>query len=117
MEARTLAKLAIPRLERHGGVRIDDNGVNSGSDLRHLFVIAGMVCPLQRLWAEILLRVSNGLVSNALSNIGPPIHHQILIGETAGLKNGEVVQPLVLPPRSEGCEPFGIKRVVVSLVD
>ncbi len=115
VEAGPLAQLAVPGLERLGDVRVGDDLVDAPTDLLHLLVVAVVVGPQQTFGAEVA--VGDRPVADALGDVGPAVHHQVGVGEPAGLQGGEVHQPLVLPARLEGGEPLGVDRLVVADVD
>ena len=85
VETGAFAKLAVPRLQSIGRCWIGDDLINAGPNLCHLFVVTVVVSRLKGLGAKILTRVSHDTITNALGDIGPAVHHQILVGKATGL--------------------------------
>ena len=56
-------------------------------------------------------------VVDPLADVGPAVHHEVVLGEPAGLQDREVLEPLLLPARLERGEPIGVGRHVVADVD
>ena len=89
VEARPLAELAVPRLERVGGARVADDGVDSGPDLVHLLVVAVLVGSTHRLGGELGALLTQGEhhpVADALRDVGPAVLDQVDVGEPTGLE-------------------------------
>ena len=117
VEARTLAQLAVPGLERRGRCWVVDHAIDALADLGHLLVVAVLIRPLDRFWIQRRTRIRHDPITDPHCDIRPSVVDQVNGSEAARLKRGEVEQPLVLPPRLQGPKPLRVDGLVVANVN
>ena len=111
VETRTLAELPVPRLECVGRGVVGHQRVDSCPDFLHLLVIAVSVGREERLPTEcrwVIVHHLDHAVTNALTEVGPAVLDEILVGEPARLQDGEIHEPLVLPTRLQPPKPLRV---------
>ncbi len=116
MEARSLAELAVVRLERLGGVRIVDDRLDPRADLLHLLEVGQLHGGGQPLGGHVALAVAEA-DQQVADDVGPAVVDEIFGLGDAGHEVVEVVHPPRLPAGLEARRPLGIGRTVGAHVD
>lgn len=99
VKARSLTQLAIPGFQGFGGPEVLDDGIDTSANLAHLLVVGLLVSPSKVLGAKRCARIpdlGDNAIANPLRDIGPTVLDQVLIGETPGLQDREIHEPLLL---------------------
>ena len=96
VEARSLAEVAVPRLERLGGGGVGHDRVDSGADLLHLGEVGQIHCA-----QTFFVRHSFDAVlphhEELLDDARPRVVDQVLVGVAAGREQLEVLDAATLP--------------------
>jgi hypothetical protein len=116
VEARPLAELAVPRLQRLGHHRVLHDLVDPSADLLHLVEVGQLHRLGQALRAEVAAALAEA-DEQVADDVGPPVGHQILRLGNAADQVVEVVHPPLLPTRLQLLRPLGVGGPVVAHVD
>ncbi len=81
MEARTLAELAVVRLERLGGLLVSDELVDSRADLLHLLEVGHLHRLRERLGGHLAGRTPLDHEKQLPDDVGPAVVHEVFRGE------------------------------------
>jgi len=117
VEARPLAELAVPRLERVGGRGVLHDRVDARADLLHLQEVGGLEHLGDRLGRQVRVAFAHGDGEQLAGDVGPAVGDEILFGPPA---RGERLEVLDAPPLPAGLErrgPLGIGGSVGAHVD
>ena len=117
MEARPLAELAIPRLQRVRGGRVFHQTVHAGADLLHLLEIREFHAVRHLFRRELGVGAVLGDGAQVADDVRPAVTHQVLILLAAGDEHVEVRHALVLPTGLQGLRPVWVCRLVAAHVD
>ena len=117
MEARALAELPVPRLERLGHSRIGDHRIDAGPNLIHLLEVGQLEIAGQTIGRQVGRRFLAQTDEQVADDVGPAVVHQVFGREPARHKGVEVVHALLLPTRLQRLRPRRIGGPVVAHVD
>ena len=117
VEARPLAELVVPWLERRCGIGILDDGVDPGPDLFHLLEVSQLhqLCGVIHHFAGFHLLARQQ--KDVADDVRPAVLHQVFLGEPPGHQGVEVVHPVLLPAGLKVLSPLRVRRTVVANID
>ena len=116
VEARPLAELAVPRLQRLGHHRVLHDLLHPGADLLHLVEVGQFDRGGQALRAGVALPVAHP-DQQVADDVGPAVAHQVLRLGDAADQVVEVVHPPLLPAGLQRRRPLRVGGPVVAHVD
>ncbi|MEZ4333183.1 MAG: hypothetical protein R3F35_15590 [Myxococcota bacterium] len=117
VEARSLAELAIPGLERLGRLRIAHDPIDARPDRLHLAEVGELDLEDERLGRARRAVAPGQHARQVAHDVGPTVAHEIDVEDPAREGLAEVPDPLRLPAGRERTEPIGVRRGVASGVD
>ncbi len=117
VEARALAELPVPRLQRLRGGRIHNNRGHARADLLHLLEVGQLHRARDRFGREVRLVVREHHREQLADDVRPAVVHQVFLLVATGRQDLEVVHTLLVPARRKGPRPLRIGRAIGPYVD
>ena len=117
MEARPLAELPVPGLQRRRHRRILDDLVDARAHLFHLLEVGNFRQLRQPLRRQALLVALRGDEQDVADNVRPPIIHQVFRLIAARDQRIEILHPPALPAGLQALRPVRIRLPVIAHID